>query len=44
MLLPTEQQLDNAIGRLLAGELRVEIVLDDWGDEEVPTFQGFRSK
>ncbi len=41
-LLPTQQQLDNAIGHLLAGDLRVEIVLDDWGDEGVPVFQGRR--
>ena len=29
--LPTRQQLDAAIDRLLGGEQRVEIVLDDWG-------------
>jgi very-short-patch-repair endonuclease len=29
--LPTREQLDAAIDRLLAGEQRVEIVLDDWG-------------
>jgi len=31
-LLPTQEQLDNAISRLLAGEEWVEIVLDDWGE------------
>jgi very-short-patch-repair endonuclease len=29
--LPTRKQLDAAIDHLLAGELRIEIVLDDWG-------------
>jgi very-short-patch-repair endonuclease len=29
--LPTQEQLDNAIARLLAGENQVEIVLEDWG-------------
>jgi very-short-patch-repair endonuclease len=29
--LPTREQLDEVIERLLAGEQRVEIVLDDWG-------------
>jgi hypothetical protein len=29
--LPTRRRLDAAIGRLLAGETQVEIVLDDWG-------------
>ena len=29
--LPTREQLDAAIDRLLAGENHVEIVLDDWG-------------
>ena len=30
-LLPTREQLDNAIARLLAGEDQIEVVLDDWG-------------
>ena len=29
--LPSHEQLDAAIDRLLAGDQRVEIVLDDWG-------------
>ena len=41
-LLPTQQQLDDAIGHLLAGNLRVEIVLDDWGDEAIPVVHGHR--
>jgi hypothetical protein len=32
VLLPTQEQLDAAIARLLAGETQVEIVLDDWGE------------
>ena len=36
--LPTEEQLETAIARLLAGEEQVEIVLDDWGVG--PTRQG----
>ena len=31
-LLPTHEQLDAAIDRLLASETWVEIVLDDWGE------------
>jgi very-short-patch-repair endonuclease len=31
-LLPTRGQLDRAINRLMAGENRVEVVLDDWGE------------
>jgi very-short-patch-repair endonuclease len=38
-LLPAREQLDAALARLLKGESRVEIVLDDWG--EGPTrFEG----
>jgi len=32
-LLPMRQQLDEAIHRLLGGEPRVEVILDDWGVE-----------
>jgi very-short-patch-repair endonuclease len=30
-LLPTHEQIDAAIARLIAGEDQVEIVLEDWG-------------
>ena len=36
-LLPTKEQIDDAIGRLIQGDLWLDIELDDWG--EGPTFR-----
>ncbi len=33
-MLPTKSQLDDAIQRLIDGELWVDILLEDWGDGE----------